>query len=73
MFMKALDRAIAQSVRNGKSFSILYIDLDHFKDVNDTRGHLTGDRLLRVVAERLKANVRPSDNVLVLAEMNSLY
>ena len=63
MFMKALDRAIAQSVRNGKSFSILYIDLDHFKDVNDTRGHLTGDRLLRVVAERLSANVRPSDNV----------
>ncbi len=63
MFMKALDRAIAQSVRSGKSFSILYIDLDHFKDVNDTRGHLTGDRLLQVVAERLKANVRPSDNV----------
>ena len=63
MFTKALDRAIAQSVRSGKGFSILYIDLDHFKDVNDTRGHLTGDRLLRVVAERLKADVRSSDNV----------
>ena len=63
MFTKALDRAIAQSVRSGKSFSILYLDLDHFKDVNDTRGHLAGDRLLRLVAERLQANVRPSESV----------
>ncbi len=63
MFTKALDREIAQSVRSGKSFSILYLDLDHFKDVNDTRGHLAGDRLLRLVAERLHANVRPSEKV----------
>ena len=63
MFTKALDRAIARSVRSGKSFSILYLDLDHFKDVNDTRGHLAGDRLLRLVAERLHANVRPSEKV----------
>ena len=63
MFTKALDRAIDRSVRSGKSFSILYLDLDHFKDVNDTRGHLAGDRLLRLVAERLHANVRPSEKV----------
>ncbi len=63
MFTKALDRAIAQSVRSGKRFSILYLDLDHFKDVNDTRGHLAGDRLLRLVAERLNANVRPGEEV----------
>jgi diguanylate cyclase (GGDEF)-like protein/PAS domain S-box-containing protein len=63
MFTKALDCAIAQSVRSGKTFSILYLDLDHFKDVNDTRGHLAGDRLLRMVAERLHANVRPSEKV----------
>lgn len=63
MFTKALDCAIARSVRSGKSFSILYLDLDRFKDVNDTRGHLAGDRLLRLVAERLHANVRPSDKV----------
>ena len=63
MFTKALDREIAQSVRSGKRFSILYLDLDHFKDVNDTCGHLAGDRLLRMVAERLHANVRPSEKV----------
>jgi diguanylate cyclase (GGDEF)-like protein len=63
VFTTAVDRAIAQSLRIGKNFSILYLDLDHFKDVNDTRGHLTGDRLLRLVAERLKAAVRLNENV----------
>ena len=63
MFTMALDRAIAQSLRTGKKFAILCLDLDRFKDVNDTRGHLTGDRLLRLVAERLKANVRLNEPV----------
>jgi diguanylate cyclase (GGDEF)-like protein len=63
VFTTAVDQAIAQSLRIGKNFSILYLDLDHFKDVNDTRGHLTGDRLLRLVAERLKAAVRLNENV----------
>ncbi len=63
MFTDALDRAIAQSDRIGKRFAVLALDLDHFKDVNDTRGHLAGDRLLRLVAERLKAGVRRSEHV----------
>jgi len=63
VFMTAVDRAIAQSLRIGKKFSILYLDLDYFKDVNDTRGHLTGDQLLRLVAERLQAAVRLNENV----------
>jgi diguanylate cyclase (GGDEF)-like protein/PAS domain S-box-containing protein len=63
MFTSALDLAIAHSLRTGKSFAVLYLDLDHFKDVNDTRGHLTGDRLLRLVAERLHAVVRLNENV----------
>jgi diguanylate cyclase (GGDEF)-like protein/PAS domain S-box-containing protein len=63
MFTTALDRAMALSVRTGKKFAILCLDLDHFKDVNDTRGHLAGDRLLRLMAERLKAGVRPSEAV----------
>jgi diguanylate cyclase (GGDEF)-like protein/PAS domain S-box-containing protein len=63
MFATALDQAIGQSLRAGKNFAVLYLDLDHFKDVNDTRGHLTGDRLLRLVAERLQAVVRLNENV----------
>jgi diguanylate cyclase (GGDEF)-like protein/PAS domain S-box-containing protein len=63
MFSTALDQAISHSVRSGRKFAILSLDLDHFKDVNDTRGHLVGDRLLRLVAERLQANVRIDETV----------
>jgi diguanylate cyclase (GGDEF)-like protein/PAS domain S-box-containing protein len=63
MFTAALDQAISQSFRTGKKFAILCLDLDHFKDVNDTRGHHTGDRLLRLVAERLKTQLRADEPV----------
>lgn len=63
MFTANLDRAIAHSLRTMQSFALLGIDLDHFKDVNDTRGHLAGDRLLRLVAERLRGVVRGNENV----------
>ena len=62
MFTTALEHAIAHSLRIGKKFAVLYLDLDQFKDVNDTRGHLTGDRLLRLVAERLQG-VRANEMV----------
>ena len=63
MFTAALDQAIAQSLRSGKKFAILSLDLDHFKDVNDIHGHLAGDRLLRLVAERLQSAVRVNEIV----------
>jgi diguanylate cyclase (GGDEF)-like protein/PAS domain S-box-containing protein len=63
MFTAALDQAIAQSLRIGRMFAVLCLDLDHFKDVNDLRGHLTGDRLLRLVAERLRGVVRLNENI----------
>lgn len=49
--------------RDGEPVALLYIDLDHFKPVNDRHGHATGDRLLRQFADRIGELVRPSDAV----------
>ncbi len=57
-FAKALDLAIARAGRTGKKCAVLCLDLDHFKDINDTRGHLVGDRILQLVAKRLKGSSR---------------
>ncbi len=58
-----LKRAIAHAARTRKKVAVLYIDLDGFKLVNDTLGHLGGDEVLRVVAQRLTEQVRSSDTV----------
>ncbi|MFC3853006.1 EAL domain-containing protein [Salinispirillum marinum] len=63
LLMDRLDQAIAASVRHRKSGAILYIDLDDFKTLNDTRGHDVGDLLLKQVANRLLNCVRKSDTV----------
>ena len=62
-FVASLERAIADSHRRNTHVTILYLDLDHFKDINDTLGHPAGDRLLEAVAQRLTKNLRASDIV----------
>jgi diguanylate cyclase (GGDEF)-like protein/PAS domain S-box-containing protein len=63
VFVEALQHSIAAARRGEKGFAVLYLDLDHFKDVNDTLGHPVGDELLKSVAERLRANIRATDTV----------
>ena len=56
-------QAIALAERHGKTVALMYMDLDHFKDINDSLGHAVGDQLLKSVAARLQACVRHSDTV----------
>jgi len=63
LFMDRLEQSIAHSRRTENGFSLLFIDLDRFKDINDTLGHRFGDQLLITVAERLQSAVRKSDTV----------
>jgi diguanylate cyclase (GGDEF)-like protein len=58
-----LQHALASSARSSKKTALLFIDLDHFKTLNDTLGHDFGDMLLQQVAERLTASLRKSDTV----------
>lgn len=60
-FVERLHEAFASSRRGARAFAVLYLDLDKFKDVNDTLGHVEGDRLLQAVAVRIKNTVRESD------------
>lgn len=60
-FDKVLDRAIARSKRHGHLFALLMIDLDGFKKINDTLGHLAGDELLKGVARRFASQLRAGD------------
>ena len=58
-----LAQAIALARRQSKQFAVMFLDLDHFKDINDSLGHAVGDQLLQSVAKRLVAEVRSSDTV----------
>jgi len=61
MLAEKLEEAATQMRRKGDSFSVLMLDLDKFKYVNDTLGHPVGDDLLKAVADRLKSSLRKGD------------
>jgi diguanylate cyclase (GGDEF)-like protein len=60
---EALRRELSRSVRRKEPISVIMADLDHFKSVNDTYGHLSGDAALREAAHRLRSSVRAYDTV----------
>lgn len=63
MFHQRLNQVLAAASRHGRLAAVLYLDLDGFKQVNDTHGHAVGDLLLQQVAERLRHSVRAEDLV----------
>ena len=63
LILDRLDSAIAAARRHGTHFAVVFLDLDHFKPINDTLGHAGGDEVLQLVAQRLQSIVRDSDTV----------
>lgn len=63
LLLDRLEHAVQSSARRSTRPAVLFMDLDHFKDVNDASGHSAGDQLLAEVSERLQAVIRPNDTV----------
>lgn len=66
-FNEFLPGAIARAQRSGMALAVMFLDIDHFKSINDTLGHATGDAVLVEYARRLRASVRAADTVARLA------
>jgi diguanylate cyclase (GGDEF)-like protein len=62
-FRERLQHAFTLARASGRGVAVLYLDLDHFKEVNDTHGHEAGDRVLAETAQRMRASVRAVDTV----------
>ncbi|CAD6875462.1 putative bifunctional diguanylate cyclase/phosphodiesterase [Methylomonas fluvii] len=63
MFLDHLQRAINKSHREHQKLALMFMDLDHFKDINDTLGHDVGDRLLKETTQRLTSCIRDTDTL----------
>jgi diguanylate cyclase (GGDEF)-like protein len=63
LFYDRLQQSLAHSRRDKRPAAVVFIDLDHFKRVNDTLGHAVGDELLQEVAQRIKSSLRSGDSV----------
>ena len=63
LFFDRLEQAIHKAKRHGTLLAVLYIDLDHFKQINDSVGHRVGDDVLRSLSLRLKDNIREADTM----------
>jgi diguanylate cyclase (GGDEF)-like protein len=62
-FAEQTERSLARAVRDHTDVSLVFLDLDRFKTINDELGHPTGDRVLHEIAQRLRAHLRPGDAV----------
>src|SRR5215212_3232865 len=63
LFMDRLDQALARLERSASPLALLFVDLDHFKVVNDSLGHAAGDDVLVQAADRLRRTLRPTDTI----------
>nr|WP_297351577.1 EAL domain-containing protein [uncultured Caldimonas sp.] len=63
LLQERLGAALVRAKREGDCMALMFIDLDRFKNINDSLGHHVGDSILKIVAERLRASVRASDTV----------
>lgn len=63
LFEERLDYGLIQAKRHGKKLAVLFMDLDNFKDINDSHGHDMGDKVLLTVADRLRSVTREEDTV----------
>ncbi len=72
LFHDRLDHALKTHKRSQSKFALMFLDLDHFKHINDTLGHLAGDQVLKEAAARMQGCIRASDTSARVSGMNLL-